>query len=524
MKELKTKYGIHPPQKFTYISKYPQLVEDYLHLIITGTLIAVVIGIAIYYFTTKSNNSKIINETKGQTTEKKVQQLQQQLNHIKEELNKPENLFEKNDFFTNLIGLEEILGKISQLNSQKQEEFIRELENFIKKVEKKLKDKNEPISGTFKLGKEMVNTPLFDIKFKKKDISRQESEKDFYFEKDNSNFELKPLEKAELEISYIGEKEKSPIHFGDFALTLALPISHQTRQNPYQTAQEIVKITALPGLEWDITQQGYINFHLPLDYYQHFFRETFEKKGQNLRKKQKDIRINIEYVSTNPTGYLHLAHFRHAFVGNALANVYQFLGYQIIREYYINDRGGQIISLINSVYHFYHQFQGISQPNPAEIAYAGKSSQEIARKLLEKWGNKYINKELNQEDLAHSRRRRQRPRADHHGFVARLKSACALLGYKPKVLQITLIQMVSLLTRDNQTKRFSKRAGNTIELTEALEYMDKDQLIFFLLEKDPNQPISLNVELLKENKEKTRLYYIQYAHARCHQIFQKAQA
>src|SRR5947209_12293589 len=83
--------------------------------------------------------------------------------------------------------------------------------------------------------------------------------------------------------------------------------------------------------------------------------------------------------------------------------------------------------------------------------------------------------------------------------------------------------MVSLLTKEGQTARFSKRVGNTIELEEALQYMDMDQLKFFLLEKEPNQPLSINTELLKENKEKTRLYYIQYAHARCHQIFQKAQ-
>jgi len=98
-----------------------------------------------------------------------------------------------------------------------------------------------------------------------------------------------------------------------------------------------------------------------------------------------------------------------------------------------------------------------------------------------------------------------------------------LLGNKPeKSLQIILVQIVNLLTKEGQTQRFSKRTGNTIELAEALQYMDMDQLKFFLLEKEPNQPISINTELLKENKEKTRLYYIQYAHARCHQIFQKA--
>jgi len=113
--------------------------------------------------------------------------------------------------------------------------------------------------------------------------------------------------------------------------------------------------------------------------------------------------------------------------------------------------------------------------------------------------------------------------ADHHGYVARIKSVCQLLGYKPENIQIVLVQIVNLLTKEGKTKRFSKRAGNTIELDEALQYVDMDQLKFFLLEKEPNQPLSINTELLKENKEKTRLYYIQYAHARCHQIFQKAQ-
>ena len=67
-----------------------------------------------------------------------------------------------------------------------------------------------------------------------------------------------------------------------------------------------------------------------------------------------------------------------------LANVYQFCGYQITREYYINDRGGQITSLINSVYHFYQQLQGITLPNSEKIEYSGQASQEIAEKLIKK--------------------------------------------------------------------------------------------------------------------------------------------
>ncbi|MCE8164140.1 MAG: arginine--tRNA ligase, partial [Candidatus Moeniiplasma glomeromycotorum] len=183
----------------------------------------------------------------------------------------------------------------------------------------------------------------------------------------------------------------------DFALTLALPIAYKTKKNPQQIAQQIIKITDCPNLEYTITEQGYINFRFPTIYYQYFLNETAKKKGQNLQGEKKNIRINIEYVSANPTGYLHLAHFRHAFVGNTLANIYQFCGYEVIREYYINDRGGQIISLINSIYYFYHKLQNIPLPTSDKIEYAGKSSQEIAHQLIKKWGFKYINKELSKE-------------------------------------------------------------------------------------------------------------------------------
>ncbi|CAH1756522.1 13933_t:CDS:2 [Entrophospora sp. SA101] len=278
---------------------------------------------------------------------------------------------------------------------------------------------------------------------------------------------------------------------------------------------------------------------------------------------RKNIRLNIEYVSTNPTGYLHLAHFRHAVIGNTLANVYQFCGYEVVREYYINDRGGQITSLINSVYHFYQQLQGITLPNSEKIEYSGQTKTslyeenkhlELLTELKEKdliysqEGATFFRSSLGGDDkdrviikqtgdytyffsdiLYHQDKLKRADQlinilgADHHGYIERIKSFCQLLGHKPEVIQIILVQMVNLLTKAGQTERFSKRAGNTIELEEILNYMDMDQLKFFLLEKEPNQPISINIELLKENQEKTRLYYIQYAHARCHQIFHKAQ-
>jgi arginyl-tRNA synthetase len=97
------------------------------------------------------------------------------------------------------------------------------------------------------------------------------------------------------------------------------------------------------------------------------------------------------------------------------------------------------------------------------------------------------------------------------------------LGYQAETIQIILVQMVNLLTPEGDTKKFSKRSGNTINLEEALKYLKIDQLKFYLLEKESNRPLAINTELLKENQEKTRLYYLQYAHARCQQLINKAQ-
>ncbi|CAG8521756.1 17657_t:CDS:2 [Cetraspora pellucida] len=285
----------------------------------------------------------------------------------------------------------------------------------------------------------------------------------------------------------------------DFALTLALPISHKTKKNPQEVAQEIIQVTNCPNLEYNITVQGYINFRFPTTYYQQFLNETLNQIGQNLRGEKKNLLLNIEYVSTNPTGYLHLAHFRHATVGDTLANVYQFCGYQITREYYINDRGGQITSLIDSasLYEKNKHLDLLTELEKRNLIYTQDGAFFFRSSLSGDDKDRVIIKQDG---------------ADHHGTIARLK----------KCLSIIRPQSRKLTNNFKGPTRFSKRAGNTIELAEALKYLQLDQLKFFLLEKDPNQPLSINTKLLKENQEKTRLYYIQYAHARCHQIFQKA--
>ncbi|CAG8507114.1 7576_t:CDS:2 [Ambispora gerdemannii] len=542
-----------------------------------------------------ARNLKEITKT-NQGLQTKVINLEVQIKS-KEEL--IQEITKKNQALANALSKQEI----SLENRQK---IIAELTNQL--------DYNKELVNTAQLEKERLTNSFQQLEEKLSQFQQKRSEQ----EKEINQLKQKPLTKYYQEVrkreNITTEPELTPS--GQFSLNqekiilallalqtgkvisqvMMLKPRKQTKKKPPEVAQEIIKITNCSNLDYNITEQGYINFRFPATYYQQFLTKTLAKEGQNLRSKRKSIRINIEYVSANPTGYLHLAHFRHAVIGNALANVYQFCGYKITREYYINDRGGQITSLINSVYFYYHQLQNISLANSAKIEYAGQASQEVAQKLIEKWGNKYICQELNEEEinfdiwfsetslyekgkheklltelkaknliysqagatffrtslggddkdrviikqdsdytyffsdiLYHLDKLKRADKliniwgADHHGFIARLKSACQLLSYKPEDIQIILVQIVNLLTKEGRTARFSKRAGNTIELAAALKYVDMDQLKFFLCEKEPSQPISINIKVLKENQEKTCLYYIQYAHARCHQIFHKAQ-
>jgi len=407
-----------------------------------------------------------------------------------------------------------------------------------------------------------------------------------------------------------------PSHIkSDLALNFSLAISYKTKCNVQEISKEIIEYINEPNWIFEITKLGHINIILPNDYYKEFLINNYLNEGNNLKAPKKNKLINIEFVSANPTGYLHLAHFRQAFFGAALANILEFQGYNIIREYYINDNGQQINSLINSVFYFYQKEQGRIKEEIL-IEYPGRASQEVAKFLLKKWNNKnfeqlsntdleiwkkeilnfildkikielksckvefdiwskesdYIKNEPLKElllelqnknliykeenstffkssllgddkdrviikqngeytyflpDIVYHKNKFQRSDrliniwgADHHGYIKRLSLACKTLGYSD--LQIILIQTLKLLISEGKKSKFSKRLGNVIELQDALKYIDQEQLKFFCLEKDANQPIDINVKLLKTHQEKTSLYYLQYAHARCWQILIKA--
>jgi arginyl-tRNA synthetase len=110
--------------------------------------------------------------------------------------------------------------------------------------------------------------------------------------------------------------------------------------------------------------------------------------------------------------------------------------------------------------------------------------------------------------------------ADHHGYVARMKAACAALGY-PGQLDVVIGQLVTLL-RDGEIVRMSKRTGEMVTFEELLDEVGADAARYFFLRRSTDQPLDFDIGLAKEQSSENPVYYVQYAHARICSILRKA--
>lgn len=111
--------------------------------------------------------------------------------------------------------------------------------------------------------------------------------------------------------------------------------------------------------------------------------------------------------------------------------------------------------------------------------------------------------------------------ADHHGYIARVKAAIHFLGYDENKLEVLLSQMVSLL-KDGEPYKMSKRAGNFILLKDVIDDIGTDALRFIFLSKKPDTHLEFDVSSLKKQDSSNPIYYINYANARIHTLFDKA--
>lgn len=112
--------------------------------------------------------------------------------------------------------------------------------------------------------------------------------------------------------------------------------------------------------------------------------------------------------------------------------------------------------------------------------------------------------------------------ADHHGYILRLKAAIRFLGYDDERLEVILAQMVSLL-KNGESFKMSKRAGNFILMGDVLDEIGSDALRFIFISKKCDTPLEFDVEELKKEDSSNPIFYVNYAHARVHQLFKRAQ-
>ena len=405
---------------------------------------------------------------------------------------------------------------------------------------------------------------------------------------------------------------------GDYASNLAMRKAKAFQLPPMEVATKIISEFSLPGVDHiEACKPGFLNFFLKQDELGSIIKKIVtEKEHYGDLEIGKGIKVNIEYVSANPTGTLHLGHARGAALGDCLARLYKKSGYEVTREYYVNDAGVQIDHLADSLKARYLQEFGIECDVPDD-GYHGPEIIALAKELKEKVGDAYV-KDIDahtedfkdfgkarlldaiKEDLhqfrvdqdVYTSEKEIRDRgdvekvleqlrpfcyekegalwldttkdgddkdrvliksdgnytyllpdiayhndkfnrgfdllidlfgADHHGYIARLKSSQKDLGHNPDALNVTLVQMVRLF-KDGQEFKMSKRTGNAITMKELIEEVGVDAVRYFFVSRSGTSHLDFDIDLAKTLGSENPVYYAQYTHARLCGILNNAKA
>ncbi|MHC5252207.1 arginine--tRNA ligase [Listeria kieliensis] len=185
-------------------------------------------------------------------------------------------------------------------------------------------------------------------------------------------------------------KEKS---HGDYSTNIAMQLARVAKKAPRAIAESIIQEfdTESSQIEKiEIAGPGFINFFLDNRYLTKVIPAVLaESEAYGQSDFGKKERIQIEFVSANPTGDLHLGHARGAAIGDSLANIMDMAGFDVEREYYVNDAGNQIQNLVLSSEARYFEALGIDKPFP-EDGYHGKDIVELGKELADKYGDKYV--------------------------------------------------------------------------------------------------------------------------------------
>ncbi len=221
------------------------------------------------------------------------------------------------------------------------------------------------------------------------------------------------------------EPPRDPAH-GEMATNAALVLARQARRKPMDIAAELAaELVELPEVsEARVAPPGFVNLRLQDQVWREQVRIVLEL-GEDYGRA--DLgggrKVNCEYCSANPTGPLHVGHGRGTVYGDALANLLTFMGYDVTREYYVNDGGGQIETLARSIHHRYRELLG-DDPGPLpEGWYPYPELIPVARAIVERDGDRWLGRPES-EWLEHF------GRAGVEAMMARIRADLEALGVR----------------------------------------------------------------------------------------------
>lgn len=184
-------------------------------------------------------------------------------------------------------------------------------------------------------------------------------------------------------------KTSSPEH-GDLASNVALKLAKILKRNPMDIANDIVSNTDLSNLKQiEIAKPGFLNFFFEEDNFSNVVKHILTRQEQYGNLPKKNRKICLEFASINPTGDIHLGHARGAAIGDSLARILTAAGYDVKKEYYVNDGGAQVKHLGESLRTRYFALFGKNLPMP-EDGYYGQDVIDIANLLKEEVGDAYL--------------------------------------------------------------------------------------------------------------------------------------
>ena len=186
------------------------------------------------------------------------------------------------------------------------------------------------------------------------------------------------------------ERPQNPRH-GDYASSLPLKLAKPLKKNPIEIANVLAKYLKKDEILEDVVvaNPGFLNFVLSRKWLQDQIDQMLsDPESYGVTNAGKGKKIQVEYISANPTGRLHVAHARGAVIGSTLANVLKFAGFEVEQEYYLNDVGAQIDKFNRSLVARYMQSLGNDVELP-EDSYPGEDVIDIAEKIRDSGSDNY---------------------------------------------------------------------------------------------------------------------------------------